>query len=490
LKTDPRKTPEGIAILNALAVAEARKSFWAYRRFMFPKMKLGWWQREVTAELQRFYDEMTEGRRPKMVIEAPPQHGKSRMIVEFVSWIAGKNPDLKVIYASFSDHLGLRANRTLQHIYVTSRYRMIFPGTQTNLTAAASSNAAPSARTQSIIEYVGREGSFRNTTVSGAINGETLDLGVIDDPIKSREEAGSKTIRDKTWDWFTDDFMTRFSENAGMLAILTRWHVDDPIGRLKAELGDAVRVVSYPAIAVRDEKHRQEGEALFPEHKSLDFLLGQKRIMASVNWEAQYQQTPQIIGGQIIRGQWFGRYKVPPILKRRVIYADTAQKTAERNDYSVFECWGKGADGKIYLLDMIRGKWEAPELKRRAIAFWNKHKALDSHKMGTLRELKVEDKASGTGLIQELKSQARIPVVGVERVKDKLTRIMDVLGYIESGYVLLPEDAAFTNDFVAECEAFTADDSHLHDDQVDPMIDAIADMLARLSKAEIFARIL
>jgi len=481
LKTDARLTPEGIAIMNALAVAEARESFWVYRRFMFPKMKLGWWQKEMSLELQRFYDDMIAGLRPKTVIEAPPQHGKSRMIVEFVSWVAGKNPDLKVIYASFSDRLGVRANTNLQRIYATSRYRMIFPGTRTSLTSVDSGEAGPAMRTQTIIEYVGREGSFRNTTVRGAINGESLDLGVIDDPIKGREEAGSKTVRDRTWDWLTDDFLTRFSEGAGMLAILTRWHVDDPIGRLKSELGDKVRVVSYPAIAVQDERHRKEGEALFPEHKSLDFLLQQKAIMASVNWEALYQQNPRVIGGDIIRGKWFGRYTQLPILKFRAIYADTAQKTAERNDYSVFECWGLGEDGKLYLLDMIRGKWEAPELKRRAIAFWSKHKVLDAMKLGQLREMKVEDKASGTGLIQELKWPALIPIVGIERVKDKYTRVLDVLGYIEAGNVMLPEDAPFTNDFIAECEAFTADDSHLHDDQVDPMIDAIGDMLAHMS---------
>ena len=481
-KIDPRFTPDGMAIMKAIAAAESRESFWAYRRFINPAdMKLGWWQREMSNALERFYNDLVAGTRPKLVIEAPPQHGKSTMVVEFVSWVAGKNPDLKVIYASFSDRLGVRANIRLQRIYASTRYRMIFPGTQTSLTAVAGDDAAPVVRTQSIIEYVGRQGSFRNTTVRGAINGEALDLGVIDDPIKGREEAGSKTVRAKTWDWLTDDFLTRFSEDAGLLAILTRWHVDDPIGRLKAELGDKLRVVSYPAIAMHDEQYRKEGEALFPEHKSLEFLLERKTVMASVNWEALYQQNPQIIGGEIIKGAWFGRYKQLPRMKWRAIYADTAQKTAERNDFSVFECWGKGEDGKLYLLDMTRGKWEAPELKRRAIAFWSKHKTADPMKMGELREFKVEDKASGTGLIQELKWPSMIPIVGIERTKDKYTRVLDVLGYIEAGSVMLPEDAPFTNDFVAECEAFTADDSHMFDDQVDPMVDAILDMLAHLS---------
>jgi predicted phage terminase large subunit-like protein len=144
----------------------------------------------------------------------------------------------------------------------------------------------------------------------------------------------------------------------------------------------------------------------------------------------------------------------------------------------VFQCWGKGEDNKIYLLDMIRGKWEAPDLKRAAIDFWVKQKAITD---SALRQMKVEDKASGTGLIQDLRrggpGQPSIPIVGIERHKDKLTRVMDVTTYIECGSVCLPPEAAWINDFIAECEAFTPDDSHAHDDQIDPMCDAISDLL-------------
>ena len=127
---------------------------------------------------------------------------------------------------------------------------------------------------------------------------------------------------------------------------------------------------------------------------------------------------------------------------------------------------------------MIRGKWEAPELKRRAVEFWNKHNAIISHEMGMLRQLVVEDKASGTGLIQDISINSSIPVTGVERTRDKLTRVMDVAGYIEAGRARIPENAPFTSDFIAECEAFTPDDSHAHDDQIDPMVDALNDMVA------------
>ena len=134
------------------------------------------------------------------------------------------------------------------------------------------------------------------------------------------------------------------------------------------------KIVSYPAIAEEDEKHRLKGDALFPELKSVEFLENIKSTMLPYSWLSLYQQTPIQQGGEIIKGKWFIRYVVPPIIKYRIIFADTAQKTKERHDYSVFECWGKGADGRIYLLDLMRGKWEAPELKRRAIDFWLKHK--------------------------------------------------------------------------------------------------------------------
>lgn len=479
-----------VELLEELAIREARESFWAYRQFMNPKLIKGWWQREIANELQLFYEQLVAKQRPKLVIEAPPQHGKSVQIVEFITWLAGKNPHLRTIYTSFSERLGVRANLQCQRIFESERFKKVFPDTQINSVGMNTSDSRQATRNREMIEFIGQTGYFRNTTVRGAITGESLDLGVVDDPIKGREEAGSEAVRDKTWDWFTDDFFTRFSDEAGLLIILTRWHIDDPVGRLKLQLGEEVRTISYPAIATRNEQYRKEGEPLFPELKSLEFLLERKATMASVNWEALYQQNPQIVGGEIIKGEHFGRYKQPPMIKQRIIYADTAQKTAERNDYSVFECWGKGDDGKIYLLDLIRGKWEAPELERRAIAFWAKHSGQDAVVLGQLRQLKVEDKASGTGLIQGLRAKAQIPVVGIERTKDKYTRLMDVLGYIESGYVMLPEDAPFTNDFIAECEAFTADDSHMHDDQVDPMIDAINDLLATNNAINLWERMI
>jgi len=470
-----------LELIKENSIRNARKDFLLFRKLINPKDKWGWWQEEVAHELQKFFDDLMAGKRPKLVIQAPPQHGKSVQVIDFIAWLAGKNPDLRTIYTSFSERLGVRANLRLQRLYDSEIYQEIFPDTHINKTNSISFSGQ-FLRNREILEYCGNSGYFRNTTVGGSITGEGLDLGVIDDPLKGRKEANSITIRDGVWDWFTDDFFTRFSEDAALLCILTRWHIDDPIGRLIEKYPD-VKVLSYPAIATADEKHRKEGEALFPEHKSVEFLLERKQLMDATSWLSLYQQTPIIVGGDIIRGEWFVRYDILPVIKHRKIYADTAQKTKEQNDYSVFECWGYGEDSKIYLLDLIRSKWEAPELKERAIAFWNKHKAVEG--LGALREMVIEDKASGTGLIQSIKHDGKIPVKAQQRNIDKLTRVQDVTPYIKSGYVNVPSNAAYINDFIAECEAFTADNAHDHDDQIDPMCDAINDMLSHKNEPKV-----
>lgn len=464
-------TIDDVALLEQLAAHEARNDFWAFRQFMNPKLVTGWFPRELARSLQSFYDDYIAGNKPKLLLSTPPQHGKSSAIIDFAAWLAGQNPDNRIIFASFSERLGVRANLALQRIMDSKKYRLVFPGTTL---AAAKTNTA--LRNRDILSFVGHDGFFRNTTTGGAITGESLDIGIIDDPVKGREEANSATVRDKLWDWFLDDFMTRFSEDAGLLVIGTRWHLDDPIGRM-IETMKGVKVIRYPAIAEHAEPFRKQGEALFPELKSLDFLLERKAAMPSSSWEALYQQNPVAIGGNVIKTTWFQYYTMLPRLQYRIITADTAMKTKEANDYSVLQCWGRAVDGRVYLIDQVRGKFEAPELERRVIAFWNKHKAESTDERGALRALKIEDKASGTGLIQSIKRQGGIPIIGLKADKDKFTRVMDILPAIEAGLVVLPSQAPWLSDLLAELEAFSADGGHQHDDQVDALCYAVADLL-------------
>src|SRR5690606_18882471 len=130
---------------------------------------------------------------------------------------------------------------------------------------------------------------------------------------------------------------------------------------------------------------------------------------------------------------------------------DTAQKVKQHNDFSVFIVAGIGMDGGLYIIDLIRGKWEAPELERKLEDIWNKYRA--SHKA---QSVYIEDKSSGTGLIQSIQRKRNIPIKGVQVDADKYTRVLGIQGFIESGYVFLPEGAEWVEDFLSECEKFTA----------------------------------
>ena len=208
--------------------------------------------------------------------------------------------------------------------------------------------------TPNLIEYAGHAGSFRNTTVEGAVNGMELHLGVIDDPIKGRAEASSKTVRDRTWNWFADDFSTRFAADSGLLMIMTRWHIDDPLGRLlERELG--VRVVSYPALAEKPERYRKPGDALFPELKPLEFLLGQKKVMSTASWKSEYQQNPYQVGGGAIPIEKLEVIPIfnPSMIRRCVLSVDKAATEGGDGAFSCFDCIARHGPGRIPALDHL-----------------------------------------------------------------------------------------------------------------------------------------
>jgi predicted phage terminase large subunit-like protein len=166
----------------------------------------------------------------------------------------------------------------------------------------------------------------------------------------------------------------------------------------------------------------------------------------------------------------------------RAIYVDTAQKIKERNDYTVLQCWGRTRMGKAVLIDQVRGRFEAPELEATTRAFWRKHLKAISPELAPLRKIKIEDKVSGTGLIQALRRGPHaIPVVAVQRNRDKYMRALDVLPHCAAGNVLLPrndsEEHPWVPEFERELAQFDGEGNSGFDDQVDAMMDALEDIL-------------
>jgi predicted phage terminase large subunit-like protein len=284
---------------------------------------------------------------------------------DFIAWFAGRHPDRKIIYASYSNELGNRCNANLQRMMKGERYRQVFPNTRIGVPGWSCSS--------DLVEFAGHRGSFRNTTVDGQINGMELHLGVLDDPMKGRAEVNSKPVRDRVWNWYADDWSTRFAAQSAELIITTRWHTDDPLGRLIERVPD-VKKIRYSAIAESDEEYRRAGEALFPDLKPLEFLLAIKRIQSRASWEAEYQQNPITVGG--------GMFPIEKLLtlpywdrrgiRRSVRYWDKAASVSEDAAFSCGVLMHHMLDGRFVIEDVVRGKWTALA-REQHIKQWAEH---------------------------------------------------------------------------------------------------------------------
>lgn len=469
------------------------------------------WHHRLIADV---VEDVIQGRRKNVVINVSPGSSKTEIVViNFIARGLALNPYARFLHLSYSDDLALLNSQTSRDIITSDEYQALWP--------LAISDDTKSKKRWNVMVDGSQAGGVYATSLAGQITGFRaghMSEGftgciIIDDPTKIDDSFSKGKLDLANRKLITTVKSRKANPDVPIVLIMQRIAENDPTGFIKnGNLGKDWSHVVIPSIiddayvANLEPKyqkliHRDDSGrfSYWPYKEPIADLLamergdGQDQTGGRISrhvFASQYQQSPVAIGGNLIRGEWFPLYTLLPKIKHRKIFADTAQKTGERNDFSVFQCWGLGDDGKIYLLDSIRGKWEAPELKKRALAFWNKHASLEIEKLGQLRQLMVEDKSSGTGLIQDIKLSNQIPVKGIERIKDKLTRVMDVVSYIEIGLVCLPEQGSFTHDFIGECEAFTADDSHAHDDQIDPLADAIVDMLASGNKLKTWEKLI
>ncbi len=296
---------------------------------------------------------------------------------------------------------------------------------------------------------------------------------IIDDFLKA-DNYKSAVEKENCIDIYMNTLKSRLNNpETPIIIIAQRLAKDDLIGWIEENEPNDWDFFVLPTL---DENEKSIWEEKMPTQKLIKI-----REMNPYLFYSQYQQSPIILGGSVIKREWFKFYPVNQDIryKRIIITGDTAMKISEHNDYSVFGVWGLTDNGKLRLLDLLRGKWEAPDLKRQVVSLWNRWQ---TDQYNYARALYIEDKASGTGLIQGLKATTGIPVLPLVADKDKLTRVESCLPYIEAGLVELPDSSTYTfvPQFLSECESFTRNDSHMHDDQVDVMCYAILEMLAKL----------
>lgn len=423
-------------------------------------------------------DRVYRGEIKRLIINIPPGYGKTELaVINFIAHGFAINPRSRFIHASYAEPLALDNSTKVKDIINLDGYqahwsvKMRLDQNAKGLwRTTAGGHLRAAAAGQPITGF--RAGILAEPGFTGAM--------VIDDPLKP-DDASSDTTRKFINARWENTFKSRLAhEDVPVIVIMQRLHVDDFVAHLLENSGEQWHLLCLPVL-IEGEVEAPAGNVTMIPHGLPDGpLWDKKHDMEQIGilqyapqvYAGQYAQMPVVAGGNLFKLDWFGRYQELPKLSWRAIYVDTAQKTKERNDYTVFEHWGAGYDGKAYLIEVIRGRFEAPELESTALALWNRCKAMDADRFGYLRKLMIEDKVSGTGLIQSLNRKA-IPVIAVQREKDKYTRALDVVPASAAGNVVLPSTAPWLKAFEAELAAFP-DGSF--DDQVDPFIDAVGDM--------------
>ena len=407
-------------------------------------------------------ERVTNGTLKKLMVFMPPRHGKSQTITEtYPSYYLGRYPHKKVMCISYGDSLAKDFGRKNRQ-KVKEFGQEIF-GIELD----------PSNKSMSDFTIKGHTGGAYFAGILGGVTGRGANVLIIDDPIKTRQEAESETYRNRVWEEYQSSLSTRLMPGGATIIVLTRWHHDDLAGRILAQEADQWEVISLPALALENDPiGREEGRALWPEFGFNEEWAKNKIIeVGSKTWASLFQQQPSPDSGDIFKREWIKFYKTPPQFDEMAISVDASFKDKKGSDFCVMQTWGKkGAN--VYLVDQIRDRMAFPATVasiRSMAAKWPKaHAKL------------VEDKANGTAVIDYLKNEIS-GMIPVEPMGGKEVRASAISPQWEAGNVYLPHPSIcpWINDFIEELIQFP---NAKHDDQVDCM----SQMLARWQTANNF----
>jgi predicted phage terminase large subunit-like protein len=415
----------------------------------------------IASELEK----CRRGETRRLIINEPPRSLKSLAAsVAFPAWLLGLNPAEQIICVSYGQDLADKHALDCRTVMMSAWYQRAFPNTR----LASARPAVSDFRTT-------QNGSRLALSVGGGVLGRGGEFIIVDDPLKP-EEALSETQRKAVNEWYDHTLVTRLNnkESGRIILIMQRLHEDDLTGHL-LERG-SFRLLRLPAIAEEDENHeivypsfvsrrvtRRIGEALHPQREPLHILEEIRRTQGEYNFAGQYQQAPAPLGGGMVKSAWFKTYdscRYPGCFPVIIQSWDTANKPSELSDFSVCTTWGL-LENNLYLLNVYRKRVDFPELKRAVN---------EQSRLFGPRVILIEDKASGTQLLQEL---IRAGVHGVQPYKptmDKIMRLHSVCSTIENGFVHLPEKAPWLEEYLHELITFP---NAKYDDQTDSTSQAL-----------------
>lgn len=450
--------------LNDLAAEMSKKHLTVFLSYIFNGYQRKWFHTEIAHRVQGVIS--GKGNRNLMVF-IPPQSGKSQIISRALpAWALGVNPELKIASCSYAGELSRQFSRAVQRIMMSEEYKAVFPDIR-----LAESKDKGYQRQVDYFDIVNHGGFYKAVGVGGSLTGTPVDIGIIDDPVKDAIEAGSQTYRDRVWDWYTDVFLTRLHNKSKQILIMTRWHEDDLAGRLLERERDKWTVLSIPAVCEVEHdgglSNRKVGEALWEERHSLERLLDVEK-RSPRTFAALYQQRPTVAGGNIIKREWFQHVKLadynrihtdePP-----VFFLDTAYTDRTSNDPSGIIATCK-IGGDLYITHAQKVNMRFPDLIRFIPDYARQH---GYNRRSSVR---IEPKANGLSVIDQLKETTGLNVVATPSPKDsKETRLYAASPVVEGGRVYLVE-GGWNEQFEDEVCGFP---SKPHDEFVDVLCYAI-----------------
>ena len=342
-------------------------------------------------------------------------------------------------------------------------------------------------------QILGSRGGYITEEYSGHVTADDWDKA---------DDMFSDVRRERSHTRLTNTLRSRRAcSRTPFIFVQQRLHIDDSTAYLlRGDMGLTVDLhIKIPSLinqdyidalpdgirerCIRDVCHTEQIDgywSYWPEKETVQDLAA-LREAHPYTFNSQNQQEPEAVTGELFDPSHFEFYDEPdepstalPVLAYRFITADTAQKQSTRNDWTVFREWGVGKeDGRLYALSQYRGRPTAKHLRRDFESFVKSAHNKNCGTVGNLRAVLVEDKSSGTGLIQEMEGRLPVNITPVQRGTDKFSRAIDTMPHHAARKVVLPWGAAENIEFMAEVGKFRADMTHAFDDQVDTMMDAI-----------------